>query len=107
MRVEYGIGWNQYVSEWVCLEHTGYARHRAEQWWRARSNEPIPDTIEEAVELAEAGALAPTVSVTVQRKPGEKYDRIVGYKRGPKPSRLDSEEGLPEYVPVEDQECPF
>ena len=107
MRVDYRIAFNEYVSEWVCLEHTGYARHRAEQWWRARSNEPIPDTIEEAVELAEAGALAPTVSVTVQRKPGEKYDRIVGYKRGPKPPRLDSEEGLPEYVPVEDQECPF
>jgi len=107
MRVDYRIAFNEYVSEWVCLEHTGYARQRAEQWWRARSNEPIPDTIEEAVELAEAGALAPTVSVTVQRKPGEKYDRIVGYKRGPKPPRLDSEEGLPEYVPVEDQECPF
>jgi len=107
MRVDYRIAFNEYVSEWVCLEHTGYARHRAEQWWRARSNEAVPDTIDEAVELAEAGALAQTLSVTVQRKPGEKYDRVVGYELGPKPPRLDSEEGLPEYVPVEDQECPF
>lgn len=107
MRVDYRIAFNEYVSEWVCFEHTGYARHRAEQWWRARSNEPVPNTVEEAVDLAEAGALAQTLSITVQRKPGEKYDRVVGYKLGPKPPRLDSEEGVPEYIPAGNEEVPF
>lgn len=48
-----------------------------------------------------------TLSVTVQNKPGEKFDRIVGYKLGPKPPGLHSEEVLPEHAPREDRECPF
>jgi DNA repair protein RadD len=108
MRVDYRIAFNEYVSEWVCFEHTGYARHRAEQWWRARSNEPVPESIDDAVELAEAGALAETHSITVQRKPGEKYDRVVAYRLGDKPLRLESEEGLPEYVAAaDDDSIPF
>ena len=107
LRVDYRIALNEYVSEWVCFEHTGYARHRAEQWWRARSNEPVPATIEDAVEFAQAGALAPTLAITVERKAGEQFDRVVGHRLGPRPPRLDSEEGLPECVPCPDQECPF
>lgn len=41
----------KYFSEWVCLEHTGFARRKAEQWWRARSREPVPETIEDALNL--------------------------------------------------------
>lgn len=26
MRVDYKVGWHDYKSEWVCFEHTGYAR---------------------------------------------------------------------------------
>jgi hypothetical protein len=71
--------------------------------------------VQEAVELAEAGALAPTLSITVERKAGEKYDRIVAHRLGDKPPRLESEEGLPERVPpgaetgwdVSDDEIPF
>ncbi len=108
MRVDYRIGFNHYVSEWVCFEHDGYARQKAVQWWRARSNEPVPDTIEQAVELADMGALAPTLAITVMHKPGDKYDRIVGYRLGEKPARPESSEDLPEYAPpVEESEIPF
>ena len=107
MRVDYRLGFNEYVSEWVCFEHTGFAREKAERWWRARSNEPVPDSIEEAVELAEASALAPTLAITVEHRPGDKFDRIVGYQLGDKPARLDSEDGLPEYVPSASEEVPF
>ncbi len=86
MRVEYRIGWQRYISEWICVEHTGYARAKAESWWRRRSNVPVPDTAEEAVRLAEAGALCGTQSITVRSVAGEKYDRIVGYALGEKPS---------------------
>ena len=47
----------QKFEEWVCLEHSGNARHRAEDWWRDRlpaqwANAPLPSSIEEAVEWA-------------------------------------------------------
>lgn len=107
MRVEYRVGFNQYKSEWVCFEHEGYARAKAEAWWRARSSEAIPHDVDEAVELAEAGALAKTLTITVEQKPGEKYDRIVAYQLGAKPPRLESPEDLPEYEWASEQDLPF
>ncbi|MEQ9616640.1 MAG: DEAD/DEAH box helicase family protein [Phycisphaerales bacterium] len=103
MRVEYQLGFNDYVSEWICVEHTGYARAKAESWWQSRSNEPTPDSAEEAVALAEAGALAETRSITIKRTVGEKYDRIVDWELGPRPGALPE----PEYVYIDDCEVPF
>jgi len=96
MRVEYRIGLNKYMREWVCFEHTGYALSKASQWWQARSNDPFPSSVEEAVELAAAGALAETLSITVERKAGEKYDRIIAHQLGPKPPRVDDPDNLPD-----------
>jgi DNA repair protein RadD len=107
MRVDYQLGFNNYVSEWICLEHTGYARQKAELWWNARSNDSVPADADEAVELAESGALAPTLSITVERKPSDKYDRVVAHQLGPRPPRLESPEDLPEYVYVDDASVPF
>ena len=108
MRVDYRIGFNEYVSEWICVEHTGYARQKAEQWWSRRSHEPVPDSADAAVELADAGALASTLAITVEHKSGEKFDRVVAYRLGDKPPRLDSEEDLPDEIPVTDhEEVPF
>ena len=78
----------------MCLEHSGYARQKAQAWWRMRSRLPVPDTIEDAVALASAGALAPALSIKVRSVAGEKYDRIVDYELGAKPDPADL--GLPE-----------
>ncbi len=83
MRVSYVIGMNP-QCEFICFEHTGYARKKAEMWWKTRSPDPVPDTAQQAVELAEAGALAITHRITVRDTPGEKYSRIVSYKLGEK-----------------------
>jgi len=112
MRVEYRVGFNRWQREWVCFEHDGYARRKAEQWWTARSREPVPRSVDEAVELANAGALAPTLAVTVERRAGEKYDRVVGHSLGDRPPRLESDEGLTETVPpsthgIPEDEIPF
>lgn len=109
MRVDYHCGFNDYRSEWVCPEHTGYARGKFEVWWRARSNEPFPDSAERAVELADAGALAQTRAITIRSVVGEKYDRIIDYELGEKPSSLDigdSDEPVPDYTWAGD-EIPF
>jgi len=100
LRVEYLLGFNHYQSEWFCFEHTGYARAKAEAWWRERSNEPIPNTVNEAIALAEAGALAETTKITVRSVSGESFDRIINYQLGPKPPRLDgSDERDDAYLP--------
>ena len=82
MRVEYRIGRFTWVSEWVCFEHTAYAPWKAEQWWRRRSPDPVPDTAQRAVEIAEGGGVAWTEKIVVRSVAGEKYDRIVGYTLG-------------------------
>ena len=33
LRVDYMSGFLRVASEWICLEHTGYARQKAEKWW--------------------------------------------------------------------------
>jgi len=89
LRVDYRCGLNDYHSEWVCFEHTGYAHTKAEAWWKARSHEPMPEMIEQAVDIAEADGIAPTLAITVRSVAGEKYDRIVKHQLGPIPPRLD------------------
>ena len=90
MRVDYRIAFNEYVSEWVCFEHQGFPRHKAEMWWQARSDEPVPNSAEKAAELANAGALAPTVAITVEHREGDRFDRVVAYRIGDKPEPPDT-----------------
>jgi len=103
MRVDYRVGFNDYRSD---------ARAKAEAWWRARSNEPVPDTAEQAVDICEAGGIAETKAITVRSVTGEKYDRITDYQLGPIPPRLDGSDerddgNLPDYEWIEDDEIPF
>jgi len=95
MRVDYKVGWHEYNSEWVCFEHTGYARQKAVAWWKQRSQEPVPETAEEAVALAQHGRLAPTREITVRSVTGEDFDRIIGYELGDIPPQPDGKD-LPE-----------
>ncbi len=101
MRVEYTVGWQRWQSEFICFEHTGWARLKAESWWRQRSDWPVPDTAEEAVEIARNDGLCATYAITVKSTAGEEYDEITGYRLGPKPVRGCDREGfvLTEGVP--------
>ncbi|MDP2689026.1 MAG: DEAD/DEAH box helicase family protein [Deltaproteobacteria bacterium] len=89
MRVDYRVGFNVYQSEWVCFEHDGWARKKAEDWWSKRTDLPCPDSSTEAVEFAESGALAEVMSITVRSVSGEEFPRIVRFDLGPKPDRGD------------------
>ncbi len=103
MRVTYRLGLSHWQSEFICVEHDGYARQKAEAWWRRRSPDPVPDSAERAVEVVEAGGLAVTEAITVRTVVGEKYDRIVSYKLGPQPAPVPAGE-FGEYDP---DEVPF
>jgi len=79
MRVTYHLNLVEQQCEWICFEHDGHARYRAELWWRRRSDDPVPDTAEEAVRLAHGGALLEPAVIAVKSVAGEKYDSVVGY----------------------------
>ncbi len=82
LRVEYMLGIDHWISDFVCLEHDGYARRKAEVWWRQRCNDPPPSSAEEALDLAEAGLLAFPESIVVRSIAGEPYDRIIKHQLG-------------------------
>ncbi len=114
LRVEYEVGLGQAHKEWVCFEHIGYARGKAEAWWRARSREPVPTSTAEACRLACAGALAQTSRITVRTVAGEDFERIIDHDIGPIPDPRqpgeDREEPVPQFAAASsyaDDEPPF
>lgn len=76
LRVEYYHGYRRVASEWVCLQHTGFARSKAEAWWAARSPEGAPATIEAALALADDLR----TPVAVATKPDGRYQRVVAVR---------------------------
>ncbi|MEI8246825.1 MAG: DEAD/DEAH box helicase family protein [Lentisphaerota bacterium] len=85
MRIEYMTGFNRYISEWVCPEHTGYARNKFVKWWQQCSKAPVPDNVDTALKLIESGAVAAVLKIKVQTVSGEKYDRVASCEFGPVP----------------------
>lgn len=95
MRVDYEIEPGRYQSEWICLEHEGYAQRKAAKWWSERSPDPMPSTAERAVEIADGDGLAVTREITIKSVEDEVYDQIIGYKLGPMPEPCDAMELVP------------
>ena len=98
MRVDYKIGWNQFRSEWLCVEHEGWPRKKFERWWNERTKAPLPSSAYEAVQVANSGALAKPSQITVVRKAGEKYERVNGYVLGPVPDEVPDVNSNPVYT---------
>jgi DNA repair protein RadD len=95
LRVDYYDGIGSAGSEWVCFDHSGFARDKADRWWRRRSKAPLPASCDEALYYAEAGALAVPSKITKVRD--GKYWRITGCQLGPVPAwREPGEEDMVE-----------
>jgi len=80
LRVEYhrpGYFNSRIASEWICFEHEGYARQRAEAWWLevkpAAMGDYMPQTVDDAMQLVHT-LIQPVKIVTV---PDGKYTRII------------------------------
>jgi DNA repair protein RadD len=81
LKATYSCGLKSY-SEWVCIEHQGYARQKAADWWRKRAPDvPIPLSVDEAI--AQAGELARPSAISV--RPSGRYFEISGYRFDPCP----------------------
>ena len=75
LRVDYVVDLGERISEWVCVEHTGFALEKAKAWWRLRSHDPFPKDAEHAVAIANAGGLAVPTAITSKRD--GKWRRVV------------------------------
>jgi len=79
MKVTYSCGLKSY-SEWVCIEHQGYARQKAAEWWRKRAPGcPAPLSVDEAI--LQAGQLARPSAISV--RPSGRYVEVSGYRFDP------------------------
>ena len=87
-------------SEWVCPEHTGYARSKFEKWWAARASSdfPMPNKAEDVCEADFMGMLRTVKRITVKRVAGKHYPEIVGYELGdfPENSPVNGSGGVTE-----------
>jgi len=52
LRVDYHCGLVVY-SEWICLEHMGYAQRTARNWWSRHGGDPIVVTVSQALSVAQ------------------------------------------------------
>jgi DNA repair protein RadD len=67
----------RHVREWVCLEHSGFARSRAVRWWLDRSPQAaVPHSVDDALEHT-AQLIKPT-RIRVQQR--GKYHEIIGHE---------------------------
>ena len=77
LRVDYNCGLIRF-SEYVCIEHDGYARSKAVAWWiRMGGRAPIPSSVREAEDRAAAELRRPTL-ITVKRV--GRYPEIVRHR---------------------------
>lgn len=102
MRVTYWCGDQPVADEWICFEHSGFARQKAVTWWESRSLHPVPDYVEDAIAICRAGGIRETTQVTTRQQTGTRFHRIVAYKLGEMPEPVDVEA-----VYENDEELPF
>lgn len=102
MRVEYEIDFRTTFSEWICLEHSGFPRAKAEVWWCDRIGDRIgefgiPDSAEDAVLIANNGDSPLRVPTSIQvkvRRTDSEFDRIVAcrYEEPAPPTNIEPPE---------------
>jgi DNA repair protein RadD len=79
LKVHYRAGLIGY-DEWICLEHDGLARRKAEAWWRRRGPTlPMPSRIDDALSLV--SRLAKPAQILVRL--GARYPEILDYRFAP------------------------
>lgn len=63
MKVSYHCG-RRVFTEYVCFEHDGFARRKAQKWWAERTKCPFPENTAKGLELS-AGQLQTATSLRV------------------------------------------
>jgi DNA repair protein RadD len=82
---EFGNLTDRQISEWICLEHDGFAGRKADHWWHTHSRAERPLTVMEGLQLWLAGAVACPTSITTIRE--GKFDKILSREIDEVPER--------------------
>jgi DNA repair protein RadD len=77
LRVEYWDGFQLVASEWVCIEHDGYARQNAMRWWHKRATSGTPGTVADAIALRDELRTPKKIQI---RKSDGRYWEVIGYE---------------------------
>lgn len=99
MRVDYYSGLRRVCSEWVCFEHQGFARAKAEAWWNRRCerrfSDCIPDSAIQCIDWQQNERLELAVPTAITINETGKYPEIVKYHWEPlnEPERTESDAG--------------
>lgn len=77
LKVIYSCGETVFYSfsEYICVEHSGYAKYKADFWWKQRSEVPPPNTAIAAIE--ESDSLKRPKRIQVDES--GKYNSIIAY----------------------------
>lgn len=73
MRAEFICGFTTH-KQWICFDHSGPARSRAEHWWRKHSSTPIPRSTAEALQRAKE-LRSPAA---IQVRPNGRFFEVIG-----------------------------
>lgn len=75
MRVDYYCGIRRF-SEYVCLDHGGYATRVAQQWWEMRSPWGVPPNVQEGMKAVDHIRVPKVITVAEKGK----YPEVCGYE---------------------------
>jgi DNA repair protein RadD len=78
LRVDYYAGLLMVASEWVCFNHIGYAKQKAQDWWIRRERTHIPSGTQEAFTWTLFNKIKEPVRIST-RKNG-KYTEVKQYE---------------------------
>lgn len=67
MKVTYYCGLRSF-SEYVCIQHDGFAQRKARQWWRERSSSPFPESTEAALTQTDTLTAATHLRIWVNKQ---------------------------------------
>ena len=109
LKVSYFSGVRSF-NEYICLEHEGFAKKKAVEWWKKRSEKIPPDNIYEALENAKTLLAATSLRVWMKSKT-KKYPEILEHRfDGPtpvitvrqmqKPAKFDPDDLWDEKIPA-------
>lgn len=72
------------VDEWVCLQHQGFPRQKAETWWEQRTLDGCPSTVSEALQMTDKLKIPESITYEYEGK----YKRITKYEGMHEPEQV-------------------
>lgn len=72
-RVDYKYHFQRIATEWICIEHDGFAQEKARSWWADHLGGQFPRSIDEALDRADS--LEKPTAIALE--PDGQYERVV------------------------------